>query len=742
MTATIADLAPASAGQPHVTILSDRCAGCQECVIRCPSGALSMDESRWIAVADDALCVGCRQCTRTCPFSAITVSGPVAVAERTEPTATAQAATTQAAGTTTEIRPGFASLDEAILEANRCLTCPDPTCVRGCPAHNDIPSFIAAIRDGDLAGAHEVLRRTTVLPDVCSRVCDQSAQCEGSCTWSLAGGTPVSIGKLERFVTDNAPVPPPGVPVPVADAPGAGLSVAVVGSGPAGIGAAWKLIESGASVTVYERSEKPGGLIDWGIPDFTLPGRFARRPWEQLVAAGVDLRCGTGVEPQDMSGLLAMHDAVILAHGAPVPIEPPVPGSDLDGVTSATSFLQDGKAALRHQANLELFAAAYRLPVRDAGAAGPLDEAAPRVLVLGAGNTAMDVARTARRLGLRAVCVDWVDERFAIARPDELAEARHEGVEIRFLRTLARLDGENGRLRRATLTLTRQESSDRKPEPLTGQTETLDVDLVVMAMGYRVNPSFAPLLPGTPRRREAVGLPDRRWLASGILANPAPEFAHRKPVGMLALGRETGLNAALLPYQERVWAAGDAVVGPSTVVEAMAQGKLAASAVIRARPGRAVRRAPSRVLVAYESRGGRTAEAARIIARELRSMDAVVGTMPLSQVGTAELSDTDLLVVGTWVEGLVVARVQPAEATRRWLAGLPRLPGLRTAVFCTYGAAPRGALGALRAGLEDRGAQVLCQDALGPRRSDIEDGAARFAGRLAELAWASAAGQY
>jgi glutamate synthase (NADPH/NADH) small chain len=737
MTLTTVGLSQAPTNQPHVTILTDRCAGCQECVIRCPAGALSMDSSRWIAAADDSLCVGCRQCVRTCPFSAITVSGPIAVADRIEPRA--QSPATES---TSEVRVGFGSWDEAVVEASRCLSCLDPTCVRGCPAHNDIPSFISAIRDGDLARAHDVLRRTTVLPDVCSRVCDQSAQCEGSCTWALAGGSPVSIGKLERFVADNATVPALDVPAGDAaagDAAGAGLSVAVVGSGPAGIGAAWRLIEAGASVTVYERDETPGGLIDWGIPDFTLPSQFVRRPWQQLIAAGADLRCGTEVSADDVSRLLTEHDAVILANGAPVPIEPRVPGSDLAGVTTATSFLKDGKAALRSRDNLERFAVAYQLPVTDAGADGPLHVTTPRVLVLGAGNTAMDVARTARRLGLRAVCVDWVDERYAIARPDELAEARHEGVEIRFLRTLARLDGKDGRVSAATLTLTRQDRADRKPRLLDGQSETIDVDLVVMAMGYRTDASFAELLPGTPRRREATGLPDRHWLASGILADPA-EAADRKPVGKLALGREAGLKAALLPYQERVWAAGDAVVGPSTVVEAMTQGKLAAAAVIGARPSRATRRSPSRVLVAYESRGGRTAEAARIVAQRLRSTGAVVRAVPLSQVGIAELSETDLLVVGTWVEGLVVSRVEPARAARQWLAGLPRLAGLQTAVFCTYSVSPRGALGTLRASLEAHGTRVISQDAFGPRKSDIEAGAGRFAASLVELAWPAAAG--
>ena len=735
MTLTTAGLVPAPADQPHVTILTDRCAGCQECVIRCPAGALSMDSSRWVAAADDSLCVGCRQCVRTCPFSAITVSGPVAVAERTEPVIHRQAT-----GSTSEVRAGFDSWDEAVIAAERCLRCPDPTCVRGCPAHNDIPSFISAICDGDLARAQDVLRRTTVLPDVCSRVCDQSAQCEGSCTWALAGGSPVAIGKLERFVADNAPVPAPDAGTPTATAPGAGLSVAVVGSGPAGIGAAWQLIESGARVTVYERDDKPGGLVDWGIPDFTLPNEIARRPWRQLTEAGVDLHCGTEVSADDVSHLLTVHDAVILAHGAPVPIAPPVPGSDLDGVTNATSFLKDGKAALRCPDDLELFAAVYRLPVRDVGAAGPVDAGASRVLVLGAGNTAMDVARTARRLGLRATCVDWVDERFAIARPDELAEARHEGVEIRFLRTLTRLDGTDGRVARATLTLTRQDRADRKPSLLEGQTETIDTDLVVMAMGYRTDASFGRLLPGTPRRREATGLPDRRWLASGILANPAPEFALHKPVGKLALGREAGLNAALLPYQDRVWAAGDAVVGPSTVVEAMTQGKLAAAAVIGARPSRAARPNPSRVLIAYESRGGRTAEAARIIARELRPTGAVVRAVPLNQVSITELSETDLLVVGTWVEGLLVTHVEPAKAAQQWLASLPRLAGLRTAAFCTYGLSPRSALATLRAGLEAHGTRVLGQDAFGPKMSDIQAGAARFGARLVELAFSTRVG--
>jgi glutamate synthase (NADPH) small chain len=728
MTLTIADGALASAAQPHVTILTDRCAGCQECVVRCPAGALTMDAARWVAVADDALCVGCRQCERTCPFSAIAVDGPLVVAERGEP---APRHPDQLTGDISETRPGFSCWDEALAEASRCLDCPDPTCVRGCPAHNDIPSFIGAIRDRDLGTAHDILRLTSVLPDICSRVCDQAAQCEGACTWSLAGGTPVAIGKLERFITDRAPVPPPIPPLASATSRATRLSVGVVGSGPAGIGAAWHLAEAGTAVTVYEREPGPGGLLGWGIPGFTLPAEVAGRPWRQLAAAGVELRCGTHIGPDDVDRLLAEHDAVILAYGAGMPMRLPVPGGDLAGVTDATAFLKACRAALEAHADGSDLAGVMPVAVPPAGTS----ENPPQVLVLGAGNTAIDVARTARRLGLSAVSVDWVAEPYALARPDELDEARHEGVEIRFLTTVARLEGENGRVRRAALVRTSQTRPDRLPKILGGTPEMLDADLVVMAMGYRGDRAFAGMLPGTPVARTATGVPDRRWLASGILASTASDFAFNKPVGQLALGREAGLARSALPFQERLWVAGDALVGPATVVEAMAQGRRAAASVLAARPSRGSQREPGRVLVAYESRGGRTAGAAGLIADRLRETGAVVRAVPLAQVGVDELIDTDLVVLGTWVEGFVVAGVRPARAARDWLASLPRLAGLRTATFCTYSVSPGRTLPAIRTALENRGVIIVAEGAFGPRTRDIASAAAQFSAQLLEAAW-------
>lgn len=555
----------------HVHVLTDRCAGCQECIVRCPAGALSLDVGGWVAEAVDRLCVGCRQCVRTCPFSAIEVSGPTLVAPRSE---TAPGSDGPVGPGVEEIHAGFAGWSEALSEADRCLSCPDPTCVRGCPAHNDIPAFIAAIRERDLELAHQVLRRTTVLPDVCSRVCNQSAQCEGACSWSLAGGVPVAVGRLERFVADQLRCPPPAR----GGERGLGMAVAVIGSGPAGIGAAWRLIEEGSRVTVFERDATPGGLIDWGIPDFSLPPDVAGRAWRQLLDAGVDLRCGAGVTPADLDRLRDDYDAVLLAVGAGQAIRMAVPGADLDGVIDATAFLQAAKPALRPDGDPAAFLSGLGLGLTGGQPA--------RVLVLGAGNTAMDVARTARRLGLHATCVDWVDEAFALARPEELEEARGEGVEIRFARTLTGLSGRDGRVAAARLAVTTQTRPDRLPKVLKGHREDLGVDLVVMAMGYRVEPGFAASLPGLPVKKLPQGVPDRRWQASGILAAPASGFAHHSPVGRLALGREVALAAAARPAADRLWVIGDALTGPSTVVEAMAQGRRAAAGVLRSQPRR------------------------------------------------------------------------------------------------------------------------------------------------------------
>lgn len=546
-----------SPAAPTVQVNRERCAGCQECIIRCPTGALHLDPAAWICAADSSLCVGCRQCERVCPYGAITVEGQLAVPA---PQSFTPAHTHPLLMDRCEVHGGIESWGAAVREAERCLACPDPTCVRGCPAHNDIPAFIRAVRDRDLERAHAILRETTVMPDICSRVCDRSTQCEGACSLKLAGGEPVAIGLLERFVTDHAPVPPL---LPVAD-DGAGLDVAIVGAGPAGISAAWELRSHGARVTLLEKDAQALGVLRWGIPDFSLPPDVARRPLDALLAAGVELETGARITADDIPALTRDHDAVILAHGASLPLRLRVPGADLAGVEDATTFLVRAKAAL-----------AEGTPLPDV-------YAGTRVLVVGAGNTAMDVARSVQRLGGHATAVDWMDQRFARVRPDELEEARREGIRVRFLTSVDHLEGEGGRVAAAWLVPTRQRKAGARPLVVKGRSERMAVDLVVVAMGYRVDPAVAAQA-GTPLPVPAAPpavIPDRRWLATGLMS-PAG-----RPTGELAMGRELYLERARTPVGERVWAAGDALSGPATVVAAMAQGRQAARSILAVRPQR------------------------------------------------------------------------------------------------------------------------------------------------------------
>ncbi len=700
-------------GMPAVKVYVDRCAGCQECVVRCPTGALSMDLDLWIAKSDDELCVGCRQCVRTCPFAAIEVAGGLVVGERAELHAHHP---DELAVDITETRPTFASWADAVAEAERCLLCPDPTCMRGCPAHNDIPGFIKGLRDGKLKRAHEALRLTSSMPDICSRVCDHSAQCEGACTWTLAGGKAVAIGAIERFICDNEPVPA----LEPQSSEGRGLSVAVVGSGPAGVGAAWELVEASAEVTLYEKDDEPLGVLRWGIPSFTLPDHVVERPWKQLSAAGVDVRLATQIFPEDIEGLLEQHDAVLLCQGAGISRGLPVPHGDMAGVEDATAFLERGKEAL---------AQGRRLPELESEGHHP-----KRVFVLGAGDTAMDVCRTARRMGAEVICLNRRDRAHARVRPDELAEAEAEGVTMRFEASISRLEEADGRLCTVWVAPTRQRRNGAPPEVLAAAAVREPADIVVSATGYKVDPGFVALVPGTAKRRKAEKIIERRWNASGIAY--AGRDNKLTAIGRSSLDREMDLAAAALAFRPRVWVAGDALMGPATVVEAMSQGREAAHAIIMNRPRRPDAEplgGPRRVLVAYESETGNTKRAGVTLALGFAARGSETQHMHLREVRPNHLAWADLIVIGTWVEGMVVAAVRPAKGTRSFLKRLPHLGGKKVVVYCTYAVSPGKALAAMRQGFEAAGATVIAEKGICQRA--LCTAPAQFGEELADQLW-------
>ena len=543
LTQSTARLAEAGALPLHsVEIMTDRCAGCQECYVRCPTAAIGFDEINWIVTVDDALCVACGQCERTCPFSAILVHGEPEVGQshRHE----IAHLTIPALQPWEETRRGFEKLEEAMAEAARCLQCPDPTCVRGCPAHNDIPSMMRSVVAGDIDAARSAFERTSHIGSICSRVCNQSAQCEGACSWTLAGTEAVAIGLVERYVFDHSePHLPSATP--------ARASVAIVGSGPAALGAAWELAAAGTKVTVYEAAETPGGLLNHGIPEFTLPIAKVSQQWETLQSLGVTLVTSHRVDEAELHELGLANSAVILAHGAGSPIRPPVKGIDSPIVSDAMEFLNSTGAALNEMRDLP-------------------DLEGKSIVVIGAGNTAMDVGRMAIRFGAKPLCVEWVDERFGKVRRDELEEARQEGVEVRFLTTATTLDGNT-----VTLVRTKHENPAKLPEVIAGTEETVYADMVVLALGYRLTGEFGTEAPTAPVRYSAPAMFDRIWVASGIF-----DGADEGNVGKLSIARDALTHRAAEPTYSNFYTVGDALIGPSTVVEAMAHGREAARAII------------------------------------------------------------------------------------------------------------------------------------------------------------------
>ncbi len=423
----------------------------------------------------------------------------------------------------------------AIVEASRCLQCKKPLCIDGCPVSVKIPDFIKLIAEKDFSGAARKLWETNALPAVCGRVCPQEDQCEGKCILSKKGD-PVAIGYLEKFAADWEREKGSGEVPKVAE--GTGKKIAVIGSGPSSITVAGDLLLKGHYVTIFEAFHKPGGVLVYGIPEFRLPKAIVASEIAFLEKMGVNIECNTVVGASVTIDELFEegYDAIYIGVGAGLPRFMNLEGENLIGIFSANEYLT--------RTNLMK---AYRFPEYDT----PIIKG-KNVVVLGAGNVAMDSARTAMRLGAESVKVVYRRSREEMpARDEELHHAEEEKIEFVLLTNPVKFYGdENGRVTgMECLKMELGEPDDsgrRRPIPIKGSEFDFDCDLVVVAVGSNANPLLTNSTPDILLNR---------W--GNIDADPA-----------------TGKTS-----KKGVWAGGDIVTGAATVILAMGAGREAATSM-------------------------------------------------------------------------------------------------------------------------------------------------------------------
>jgi glutamate synthase (NADPH) small chain len=423
----------------------------------------------------------------------------------------------------------------AVKEAERCLQCKNPSCVEGCPVSVDIPGFIGYIKQREFTKSIRHVWQMNSLPAVCGRVCPQEIQCEGKCILGKKGD-PVAIGNLERYVADlermhgKGDLPPKASPT--------GKRVAVVGAGPSGLTVAGDLILKGHDVTVFEAFHKPGGVLVYGIPEFRLPKEIVYSEVNFLERLGGKVECNMVVgRAVTLDELFAEgYHAIFLGVGAGLPRFMNIPGENLIGIYSANEYLT--------RSNLMR---AYRFPEYDTPIVLGKD-----VVVFGAGNVAMDSARTAMRLGADRVRIVYRRSKDEMpARTAEIHHAEEEGIEFHLLTAPTRFlgDGKGRVVAVECIQMTLGEPDDsgrRRPVPVENSKFRLDCDLAVIAVGAGANPLLTKVTPG---------LRLNKW--GYIIADP-----------------ETGKTT-----KQGVWAGGDIVTGSATVILAMGAGRKASQSM-------------------------------------------------------------------------------------------------------------------------------------------------------------------
>ena len=430
-----------------------------------------------------------------------------------------------------EVNLGFTE-QLALLEAERCLRCKDPHCIKGCPVAVNIPRFIDLVAANDLPGAARSLLGDNTLPAITGRVCPQETQCEAECVRG-AKGLPVAVGYLERFVADwarghaNELRETPPTPT--------GKKVAIVGSGPAGLTVAGDLARLGHAVTVYEALHKPGGVLVYGIPEFRLPKRIVEQEVRRLEQAGAKIECNVIIgRTYTLPELRANFDAVFIANGAGLPVFMNVPGENLKGVYSSNEYLT--------RVNLM---AAYEFPRADTPVL-----VGRRVAVVGGGNVAVDAVRTAKRLGAeRAFIVYRRSLEELPARREEVHHAESEGIEFELLTAPVEVLGNDQKwvtgLKCIRMMLGEPHAGRRRPIPVPGSEFVIECDQVIVAIGTRANPLLTATCPELKLNRHGNIVVDER----GMTSVPG------------------------------VFAGGDIVRGAATVILAMGDGKRTARAV-------------------------------------------------------------------------------------------------------------------------------------------------------------------